>query len=128
VNIRKLVIRQYELLKILRMVVISMAIVRMHMDSLIKLGLWEKVCEYKGWSHMYRWENHASIPAWVEFDDSLEKPIKYVGTFNHGLHAKMDIESQGEIREGQILFSTHEIENREYALGYLVKSVDDEKI
>jgi hypothetical protein len=50
-----------------------MAIVRMTVRQLDKLGLWEKVREYKGWNPYIRNEGQISEDEIVEFDDDFKK-------------------------------------------------------
>lgn len=53
-----------------------MALVRLQVSSIINLGLWDKVCEYKGWSPWILNEGRITDGEWVEFDDTFEKGTK----------------------------------------------------
>jgi hypothetical protein len=48
-----------------------MAIIKLSVSSIGKLGLWDKVCEYKGWNNWIR--KDLGEDAIVAFDDGFEK-------------------------------------------------------
>lgn len=50
-----------------------MAIVRLQVRSIMNLGLWDKVCEYKGWNPWIYNEGRVPDDEWVEFDDTFKK-------------------------------------------------------
>lgn len=50
-----------------------MAKVSLQVRSIMNLGLWDKVCEYKGWNPWILNEGRISDNEWVEFDDTFEK-------------------------------------------------------
>jgi hypothetical protein len=50
-----------------------MAIVSLQVSSIMNLGLWDKVCEYKGWEPWIYNEGRVPDDEWVEFDDTFKK-------------------------------------------------------
>lgn len=50
-----------------------MARVNLQVRNIMNLGLWDKVCEYKGWNPWILNEGRISEDEWVEFDDTFEK-------------------------------------------------------
>ncbi len=52
-----------------------MSVVKMTVRQIVDLGLWEKVCEYKGWDYYIRREGTISDEEEVEFDTEFKKEI-----------------------------------------------------
>lgn len=56
-----------------------MAKVELTVKQIINFGLWEKVCEYKGWDHWIVNEGRIDENEIVEFDDEFKKEEEIVG-------------------------------------------------
>jgi hypothetical protein len=51
-----------------------MADIQLTVKQIMNLGLWQKVCEYKGWSEWIYNEGRIGYDEWVTFDDEFKKP------------------------------------------------------
>lgn len=82
-----------------------MANVRMQVSSIVKLGLWEKVCDYHGWNPYLLNEGRINDNEFVEFDDEFkkEKPktIYYVSRTDQ--HHEFRIQSDHKFSVGDVI-------------------------
>jgi hypothetical protein len=82
-----------------------MGLVKMQVRSIMNLGLWDKVCDYKDWNPYILREGRIDYEDWVEFDDEFKKQEDdtYIYFVYDGLDEIARIESSDKLKETDVI-------------------------
>lgn len=87
-----------------------MAKIELTVKQIMNLGLWDKVCEYKGWNTWILNEGQIDENDLVEFDDAFKKEVEWHHlNYNHGDSVSYRVDVQEEIVEIKVVTGGEEV-------------------